>query len=146
MGKDLKPQMGHFIAGPIPGHDAAWRVVWVGEVFAGVVVRILHGDRASLGQRHGSRVAVDSLPVQIPLRDVNERFCGAPGKSCESEQVLAEIVRVRIDREQIHIYRKRKFIRDDKMFFAGRDVELPVVFQLEQQREEGCGLVGEIKT
>ena len=60
-------------------------------------------------------------------------------------QILAEIVRVRIDGEQIHIDRKRELVRDDEMLLTGRDVELTVVFQLEQEREEGCRLVGEVQ-
>src|SRR5207245_6161091 len=71
--------------------------------------------------------------------------CGSIGQSGKSLEILAEIVRVRVYREQIHVDGKRKFVSDEEAFFARRNVELPVVFQLEQHREERCGFVGEIQ-
>ena len=73
-GENLKPKVGHFIAGAVSGYHAAWRVVWVGRIFAGIVIDVAHGDGRALRQRHGSRVAVHRLPVQVPLGNMNQSF------------------------------------------------------------------------
>ena len=77
---------------------------------------------------------------------MNQCSCRAVRQNGKSLQILAEIMRVWIDREQIYIDRKREFVRDQETLFTGWDVQLPVVFQLEQQREKGRGSIGEVET
>src|SRR5437016_12525421 len=50
-----------------------------------------------------------------------------------------------INREQIHIHGKRKFVRDDEVLLARRDVELTIVFQLEQHWKERRVLIGKVQ-
>ena len=54
-------------------------------------------------------------------------------------------MRVRVNREQIHIRGKHKFVRDDEVLLARRDVELTIVFQLEQHWKERRVLIGKVQ-
>ena len=100
MGKNLKPEMGHFIGGAVAALHTLGRIKGVSDVCDAVVVDVAHGD-ASLRRKDDFRVVVEhGLPIQIPTGNVNQSFAGAVGKCRDGEKVLAEIVSMRINGEE----------------------------------------------
>ncbi len=67
----LQPQMRHLIDSPVPRHHALRRLVRITNIVRRVVVGKPHRDRRSRRQIHRLRIAVNGLPIQIPVRDVN---------------------------------------------------------------------------
>ena len=52
---------------------------------------------------------------------------------------------MRVNRQEFHVRGHREFIRHDKIFGAGWNVNLPVHFQLHQHRVQRRGMIREIQ-
>ena len=95
--------MGHFVDAAVAAADALRRMMGIGEVAGAVVVDVAHGDDGVLGKKDLLGVIENGLPVQIPTRNINERFCGAVGKRGGGGQFPSQIVSVGIDGQEIDI-------------------------------------------
>ena len=137
--------MAHLVGRFIAGYYAPRRLVWIANIILGIVVGVPHGKHRSLRKEHGFGVAVNRLPVEIPVFNADQPFPFTVRKSRKSFQILTEIVSVRIDTEDIHIDWQRVIVRNKEVFVPGRNIDCAVVFQLQQHRMLGGRLVGEVK-
>ncbi len=59
--------------------------------------------------------------------------------------VFSEVMRVRVDREEINVDGEREFVGDKKIFLTGRNVEPAIVFQLQKHGVKCCRLVRQVQ-
>ena len=93
--------MAHFVARAVAGFDLLRRGIRVAWVRGRVVVGDAHVDCRSLGKMHRLAVGEDTLPIEIPVWNIDEFAAGLIGESCPGFDVFAEIVRVRVNAEQV---------------------------------------------
>ena len=141
----LNPQVSHLIRAAIARHDPARRLIRVSWVVARVVVPIAHRHDRALRQEQRLRQPVHGLPVQVPVLDVDHRLPGAVRQRDRADEILPEVVRVWIHREQFHVDGDGIRVGDLEIADARRDVERPIVLQLQQHREPGRRPVGEVQ-
>ena len=101
-----------------------------------VVVAVAHAQARARGQRHRCREAIRILPVEVPLRDHQQSFARPIREHCITLQALAQVVRVRLDRQQIHGHREDGRFFNRVMSRPRRDVD-PVGAQVNLHRRIG---------
>src|SRR6266852_1435345 len=77
---------------------------------------------------------------------MNESLGVAVREFGDGLQILTEIVGVRIDGEQVDVHGQGEIVGHCKVFFACRNIQQAIVFQLQENRVLGGGLVREIQT
>src|SRR5262245_57673182 len=87
-----------------------------------VVIGDPHLHYRAFGQPHGLPILIDALPVDVPIRNADQRTALATWQRRPSIDTLAEIVSVRIDSEHIHIKRQGQPVRDSEVTCARGDV------------------------
>ena len=120
-------------------------MVRVQRILIRIVIHVAKTDDGALRQQNRFGIAIDGLPVQVPVRNMNQRLLRTVRQSSEGLNIFAEIMRMRIDREKINIDGKREVIGDQEIFVAGRNVKFGIILQLEQHGQLGCGMRREIK-
>ena len=80
------------------------------------------------------------------MLDVDECFPGSIRKYREGLNLLSQIVRMRINRQQIDVDRKREIVRDQKIFCACRNIEARIVFDLQKHWTHSCRFVCEVQS
>ena len=138
--------MGHLVLRPVAGPHALRGQARVADVAGRVVVAPPHHEARAPGQRDGLRVAIDRLPVQVPVPDVDEPLPAPVRQDRLSLDVPAEVVGVRVDAEHVHRHRQLELVGHHEIRGPGRDVEGPVVLELHEHREPGGLHVGEVET
>src|SRR5258708_35391958 len=76
---------------------------------------------------------------------MNESLGPAVREFGDGLQILAEIVSVRIDREQVDVHGQNEIVGHYKMFFAWRNIQQAIVFQLQENRVLVGGLVRRVQ-
>jgi hypothetical protein len=84
----------------------------VARVRGGVIVRKPHRDGSAARQRDRVRVAVDILPAEVPVVDVDERASAAVGQCGGCTHSAPEVVRVWLNREHVHVHRQPVAVGD----------------------------------
>src|SRR5258705_12387135 len=102
--------MRHLVRGAIASANALRRVIWIGNVIAGIVIAVANHNRRAAREWLRLNKAKNGLPVEIPARDVNQCLFRSVRWTSERYHVAAKIVRVRIDRQKLDISRQREFI------------------------------------
>ena len=143
-GTARQPQVAHFVGGLIAGTHPLRRMVLVAHVGRRIVVVVAHVDHRVLGQKQRFAVVVDCLPVGIPVGNAHQPFLRAAGQRGPGFQQLPQVMRVRVNRQNIDVHRQAKIVGDREIARAGRDVEGVIVLQFDDQREFHLRLAGEV--
>src|ERR1035441_246189 len=77
--------------------------------------------------------------------DVDQSLLRSVGPLGGRQDVLAQVVRVRIDTHQVNIDRQLELVGDHKVLCPCWDVERAIVLHLQQHGIDGSRLVGEIQ-
>src|ERR1700685_2829689 len=80
------------------------------------------------------------------MRNVDQLFSGTIWQSGPRLNVFSQVVRVRIDRQQVDIDGQNKVGGDGKVALPSRNVKLSVILELQEHREFGRGMRSEIKS
>ena len=142
----LKPQVRHFVGGLIAPHHLFRRRVGIARVPGRVVVVIAHRKNGALRQEDRLATWIHRLPVGIPVRNPDQRAARAAGKGRVTLQQVTQVVRVGIDRQQVHIERQPEIVADYEVAGPGRNAECAIVFKLNQYREFRLRLAGEVQS
>ncbi len=120
---------------------------WLGlrTLSLGVVVAPPHRDRGSAGQEQRLPVAVDRLPVHVPVRDVDEPGLRTVRQRGQRLHVLAQVVGVGVDGEHVHVHGEGELVPHHEGALLRGNVEGPVVLELQEHGEAGGSLVGEVE-
>jgi hypothetical protein len=122
--QDLQLQLGHLVGRLEAVLHALRRLARVERVVGRVVVHVAHVHDAAPWQRDRRRVQVLLLPVEVPGRDVDQRLLAAVGQHRPAAEILAEVVRVRIDAVGGDVHRQRVRALDHVGLLARGDVDL----------------------
>ena len=144
-GQHLQPEVAHLVGGAVAVMHAHWRVGGVARVGGGVVVDVAHVQDRARGQEQRLAVAVDRLAVDVPVLNKDERRALAVRRDGPCFELLAEIVRVRIDAQRIDGDGQAQLVFDDEVAVAGRDVECGIVLELQQHGSAGGRRVREVE-
>ena len=119
-------------------------MIRISNIAGAVVVDVAHIDDRVFGKEDQFGVIENSLPIQIPARNIDERSCGAIGKRGGGGQFPSQTVGVGIDGEEINIDRHGERVSDDKIGIAGRNVESQIILKFKEDGEFRGWLIGEI--
>ena len=128
----LQPDVAHFIFAAWPGTNAPWWMVRITRIGVRVIVRDAHLNRRSFRKPNWLAVRVDPLPVDVPVRDLDQRDARAIGQGSPGFHLLAELVRVRVDGQHFDANRQRHMICHADFSRARLDIDSAVVFELHQ--------------
>ncbi len=120
-------------------------LIGVAHVGSGIVVVVLHVDHGILRQDHGLAIIEHGLPIGIPTGNAHQPFSRAIRQRGPGLQQLAQIMRVRIDRQNFRIQRQTEVVRNRKIARARWNIERCIVLKLHQQRKLRFGPVGEVE-
>ena len=101
-----------------------WRLVRVPRVVRRVVVGVAHRERRASGQHQGRDVAIDVLPFQVPILDVDQRLRGSVRERGDPHDLPRPVMRVRLDGLHLHVNGQHERIRDDVILLSGGDVDV----------------------
>lgn len=142
--QELQPEVSHLVLRAIAVDNALRRLMGIARVGGGVVVAPTHVDGGAFGQMNGLAIAIDGLPVDVPVGDVEQGQGLAVGEIGPGFDVVAEVVGVGIDGEQVSGYGQGEAIGDLEIFGIGGDVEGVVALHLNEHGGLGGRGVGEV--
>jgi hypothetical protein len=114
----------------------------VARVRRGVVVCEPHRDRGAARQRDRIRVAVDVLPPEVPVVDVDEQAGAGIRQRCGRSHGAPEVVRVRLNREHVYVDRQTVAVGNGIRPVPGFDVDR-LTAQANSDRRSRWRLIGE---
>src|SRR5579883_2066906 len=137
--------MAHLVDRAIAGANADGRIIRIPDILRGVVVGVVHVNDRALGEKDGLAETIDRLAIDVPVADPDEPFLLPIGKSSVALDILTEIMRVRIDAEDVDIDGQLQLVFNNETVISGGNVECAVVLELEEHGLARRGLVGEVK-
>ncbi len=143
--QDLHPEMAHLVGRAVARHHPPRRMTRVADVAFRVVVRDAHVEDGAAGQEERMGERVHGLPGEVPVADPDQPFLRAVGQGGEALHVLADVVRVRVDGEDLGIDGQRVLVGHHEVGRTGRDVDGPVVLELEEHGEPRRRRLGEVE-
>lgn len=94
-----------------------------------------------LGQTPGVRVEIGSLPVEVPVLDVEQPLGLAVGQYSPAAERFAQVMGVGGDADEIHVHWEGERIRDSEVGLAWRDVDAGEQSEGRRQLEGDEGLL-----
>src|SRR6185312_16857386 len=99
----LEPYVSHLIFAAVSGqYESGW-MIRIARIRRGVVICNAHLHRRSLRERNRAAVVVYRWPVDVPIGDADQPAAATVRKHGPGLYQLSQIVRVWIDRQQIHV-------------------------------------------
>ena len=140
----LQPQMAHLRRRVRAPRHTLRRVVRIAHVPRRIVVVYPHRHHRVLGYQHRTLVPEHALPVQVPVGNADQPLLRAVRQRGVAFDHLRQVMRVRINRQDVEVHRRAIFVGDQKVRFPRRNVQRAVVLQLDQHRETALRLVREV--
>ena len=109
-----------------------------------VVVREFHFDTRARGQADRRGIEVLVLPVEVPVRNMDQRAFCAIGQNGIPEHFLADVVSVRDDAQDVYIHGHGEVVRHPVVPLSRRDVDSVGAEPDIQQMPPGF-LIGEVE-
>ena len=91
----------------------------VADVLLGVVVGDAHVEHGAAGQPQRMGQRVHGLPGEVPVADPEEPLLRAVGQGGEALDVLADVMGVRVDGENVGLHGQRVFVGHDEVGRVG---------------------------
>ena len=123
-GLHLDPQIAHLVRRPLAPLHVDGRPFRVARIPVGVVVDVSHRQRRAARHLHRRGEAVDVLPAEVPVADVNQLARSSVGQLHLAHDVAGAVVRVRLQRLDLHVHRHDVGVRDHVRRVAGGDVDV----------------------
>ena len=135
----LEPEVRHLVLGPVAGaHTFRW-LVRVAHVQGGVVEAPAHGEHGAPGKEERLLEPIDGLPVHVPVPDVDEPFAPAVGKGRVALRLPAEVVRVGVHRQDLHVHGQGQLVGHHDVAGARGQIDRAIVLELQEHGMEAWG-------
>src|ERR1022692_2283879 len=91
--QNLQPEVSHLVGGLVPAAHVSRRLIGIARIRGRIIVMVAHGNHGSLRQEYGFFVAVDGLPIRVPIRNADEPLALPTGQRRIAFQQAAQVVR-----------------------------------------------------